>query len=164
VTLDDAVTAPADAIVLLAPAITAGATSEEATPDADELQAVLDSQIALATVAQDRSEGAVVVDGPPAEGSLTAAVLADEDASRAVTTVSDADAVSGQVAVPLALNARIGGTGGHYGSGEDLTVLPTATELPPVDRTPTSTGTDDPDADGTEGDGAAGGDEPGTEG
>lgn len=156
VTLADTVTAPADAIVLLAPAIDPSATTEEATPDADELQAVLDSQIALATVAQNRSEGAVVVDGPLAEGSLTAAVLADEDAARTVTTVSDADAVSGQVAVPLALNARIGGAGGHYGSGEGLTVIPTATTLPPVDRTPTSTGTDDPNADGAAGDGTAG--------
>jgi hypothetical protein len=161
VTLDEAVTAPADAIVLLAPAIDPRTTTDEATPDADQQQAVLASQIALATVAQNRSEGAVVVDGPLAEGSLTAAVLADEDAARTVTTVSDADEVTGQVAVPLALNARIGGSGGHYGAGEGLTVIPTATTLVPVDRTPTPTGTDPASTDGA-GDGTVDG--AGTEG
>jgi hypothetical protein len=140
VTFDEQITAPADAIVLVAPTVAPDAVPADETPDADEVQAVQASQIALARVAQDRSEGAVVVDGPPVEGSLVLAIRGDEGAAADVTTVSDADTVAGQVSVPLALNARIGGTGGHYGSGDDLTTLPTATTLPPADRTPVATG------------------------
>ncbi|MFF1528787.1 copper transporter [Cellulomonas sp. NPDC058312] len=165
VTFGEEITAPADAVVLVAPTVAPDAVATDATADADELQAVLDAQIALARVAQSRSEGAVVVDGPATEGTLVAAIRADEDAAAAVTTVSGADAIAGQVSVPLALNARIGGTNGHYGYGEDLTTLPTTTTLPPVDRTPASTGdVVDPGTDGTV-DGAAGdGGEAGAEG
>lgn len=145
------VTTPADAVVLVAPTVVPA--EAEAAAGGDELQAALDSQIALARVAQTRSEGAVVVDGPLAEGTLVQAVLADEDASRAITTVSDAETATGQVSVPLALNARIGGTGGHYGHGEDMTTLPETTVLPPVDRTPVASGSDDASGD-TTGDGA----------
>lgn len=145
------VTTPADAVVLVAPTVVPA--EAEAAAGGDELQAALDSQIALARVAQTRSEGAVVVDGPLAEGTLVQAILADEDASRAITTVSDADTATGQVSVPLALNARIGGTGGHYGHGEDMTTLPETTVLPPVDRTPVASGSDDASGD-TTGDGA----------
>ena len=148
VTFDEEITAPADAIVLVAPGVAPEAVPADAAPDEDEAQAVQSSQIALARVAQDRTEGAVVVDGPVVDGSLVAAILGDESAAADLTTVSDADTVSGQVSVPLALNARIGGTNGHYGTGEDLTTLPTATTLPPVDRTPVATG--DPGA-GAEG-------------
>jgi hypothetical protein len=140
VTFDEEITAPADAIVLVAPTVAPDAVPADATPDEDEAQALQTSQIALALVAQDRSEGAVVVDGPVTQGSLVAAILGDEDAAADLTTVSDADTVAGQVSVPLALNARIGGTNGHYGTGDDLTTLPTAAPLPPVDRTPVATG------------------------
>jgi hypothetical protein len=147
VTFDEQITAPADAVVLVAPTVAPDAVPADETPDADEVQAVQASQIALARVAQDRSEGAVVVDGPPVEGSLVLAIRGDEGAAADVTTVSDADTVAGQVSVPLALNARIGGTGGHYGSGDDLTTLPTPTTLPPADRTPVATGEAPADAD-----------------
>ncbi|WP_454049019.1 copper transporter [Cellulomonas sp. Marseille-Q8402] len=140
VTFDEQITAPADAVVLVAPTIAPDAVPADATPDEDEAQAVLTSQIALARVAQDRSEGALVVDGPVADGTLVAAILGDEDAAADLTTVSDGDTVAGQVNVPLALNARIGGTNGHYGHGDDLTTLPTTTTLTPPDRTPVATG------------------------
>lgn len=141
VTLAADVTAPADAVVLVAPTVVGDSAAPDATADADEAEAVLASQVALARVAQARSEGAVVVDGPVADGTLVAAVLADGDASDAITTVSGADRVSGQVSVPLALNARIGGTNGHYGYGGDQTALPVAVVLPAPDRTPVA---DDP--------------------
>jgi hypothetical protein len=134
VTYGDGITTPADAVVLVSTGVLVQDTTD-ATPDADELQATLTAQVALAEVAQRRSEGAVVVDGPAVEGSLVAAIRADEDARDAVTTVSGADTIAGRVSVPLALNARIGGTNGHYGLGDDLTPIPTAVTLPPVDRT-----------------------------
>ncbi|HEY0214799.1 MAG TPA: copper transporter [Cellulomonas sp.] len=152
VTYGDGITTPADAIVLVAPTVVPVEDTSDATPDADQAQADLDAQIALAEVAQHRSEGAVVVDGPPVDGTVVAAIRADDDASGSVTTVSGADTIAGRVSVPLALNARIGGTNGHYGIGDDLTVLPTAVVLPPVDRTAagaaTTDGTDGAAADG----------------
>jgi hypothetical protein len=153
VTLAEEVSAPADAIVLVSPSVAPDAVPADETPDAEEAQAATDAQIALARVAQARSEGAVVVDGPLVEGSLVAAVVGDEDAAGALTTVSDADTVAGQVSVPLALNARIGGTNGHYGHGDDLTTIPSAGVLAPPDRTPTATGDagTSGDAAGTEG-------------
>lgn len=148
--VDEQVTAPADAVVLVAPGVAPDAAQTEVTEDADAAQAVLDAQIALARVAQARSEGAVVVDGPLAEGTLVPAILADDQVAGAVTTVSGADTVAGQVSVPLALNARIGGTNGHYGPGDDLTTLPTTVALPPVDRT-AADGAADPAAGGEAG-------------
>ncbi|HEY0186317.1 MAG TPA: copper transporter [Cellulomonas sp.] len=156
VTYGDSITVPADAIVLISPDVLVDDTASDATPDEDEEQAALDAQIALAVVAQDRTEGAVVVDGPDDDGSLVAGILADDDAASSVTTVSGADLISGQVSVPLALNARIGGTNGHYGIGDDLTTLPTAVTLPAVDRTATDdsatdAGTQEATDGGTEG-------------
>lgn len=136
VAFDAEATQPADALVLVAPTVAPDAVATEATPDTDEAEAVLASQVALARVAQARSEGAVVVDGPVADGTLVATILADDSAAEALTTVSDADTAGGQVSVPLALNARIGGTGGHYGRGDDLTTVPTPTTLPAPERTP----------------------------
>ena len=93
-------------------------------------------QLAVLSAAQELSAGAVLADGPRGEGSLTDAVLADEDLAATLTTVSGTEVVTGQVNVPLALAGRIAGTNGHYGFGEDETPLPAAVELPPVDRTP----------------------------
>jgi outer membrane murein-binding lipoprotein Lpp len=140
VTVDGEVTQPADAIVLVAPTVAPDAVATDATPDADAAAAELQSQIALARVAQTRSEGAVVVDGPVTDGTLVATILGDDSAAEALTTVSDGDTSAGQVSVPLALNARIGGTNGHYGRGGDLTTVPTATTLTAPDRTPVATG------------------------
>jgi outer membrane murein-binding lipoprotein Lpp len=164
VTVEGEVTQPADAIVLVAPTVAPDAVVADATPDADEAAAVLQSQIALARVAQTRSEGAVVVDGPVTDGTLVATILGDDSAAEEITTVSDGDTSAGQVSVPLALNARIGGTNGHYGRGGDLTTVPTATTLTPPDRTPVATGDTGAgdaagDVTGDTGDGAGAGDE-----
>ncbi len=134
VTFDGDVTVGADAIVLLAP--TLADDSDTATADSDDADEARQSLIAIAQAAQQRSEGAVLVDGPRVDGSLVSTVLGDGDLSDAVTTVSDADGIAGQLNIPLALNARIGGTNGHYGSGDGQTAVPTATVLAPVDRTP----------------------------
>jgi hypothetical protein len=133
VTVADQVTVPADAIVVL------GVPLEEqvdgATPTAVPAES-LTAQVAVLVAAQELSSGAVLADGPRGEGSLTDAVLADQDLAAVLTTVSQTAAVTGQVNVPLALAGRIAGTNGHYGFGEDETPLPAAVELPPVDRTP----------------------------
>lgn len=143
------VSAPADAVVLLTDQVDMDAPDESAdrNVDQDQLDATLGSYTALARVAQERSEGAVVADGRGGDGTLSAAILADEATAEAVTTVNGVQGATGRVSVPLALNATIGGTIGHYGIGDDLTVLPTTTELPAVDRSPQPGGTDDADAD-----------------
>lgn len=134
VTFEDDVTTGADAIVLLAP--DAAKDSDTATASSDDADEARQSLIAIAQAAQVRSEGAVLVDGARVDGSLVSTILADNDLSDAVTTVSDADTVAGQVNVPLALNARIGGTNGQYGPGDGQTLVPTTVPLAPVDRTP----------------------------
>lgn len=133
VTVTDQVTAPADAIVVLGVPLEPAA--EGATPTAVPDESVA-AQLAVLSAAQELSSGAVLADGPRGEGSLTDAVLADQELAASLTTVSGSAVVTGQVNVPLALAARIAGTNGHYGFGEDETPLPPAVELPPVDRTP----------------------------
>ncbi|MDQ0374931.1 copper transporter [Cellulomonas humilata] len=133
VTVADQVTVPADAIVVLG--VPFEQPAEGATPTAvpDESFA---AQLAVLSAAQELSSGAVLADGPRGEGSLTDAVLADQDLASTLTTVSGTEVVTGQVNVPLALAGRIAGTNGHYGFGENETPLPAAVELPPVDRSP----------------------------
>jgi copper transport outer membrane protein MctB len=129
------VTAPADAIVVLAGPIST--TSDPlATPDPTE---VTTAEMDIARAAQARSEGAVIVGGSVKQGLVTD-ILADSTVSSRLTTVSDGHEVVGQISVPLALNARIGGVNGHYGTGADLTPIPTTVKLEPVDRTPVPTG------------------------
>ncbi|KQY43688.1 copper transporter [Cellulomonas sp. Root137] len=134
VTVADQVTVPADAIVVI------GVPREEAAADATPSPAPSEStvvaQLAVLSAAQELSTGAVLADGPRGEGSLTDAVLADQDLAATITTVSGTAVVTGQVNVPLALAGRIAGTNGHYGFGDDETPLPAAVVLPPVDRTP----------------------------
>lgn len=139
ITLADPVVTGADAVVVLgvptAPAVDGGATptpGADAESDAD----VLAAQVAVLSAAQDLSEGAVLADGPRGNGSLADAVLGDEALAAALTTVSGADVVTGQVSTPLALAARIAGTNGHYGFGDDETAVPPVVVLAPVDRTP----------------------------
>lgn len=70
-------------------------------------------------------------DGP---GSLLAAVLANDTAAEKVTTVDSVGNVIGQVTVPMALAAAIGGEQGNYGTAEDAdAVIPPKTELEPPD-------------------------------
>jgi hypothetical protein len=134
VTLADPVTVPADAIVVI------GVPREEpaagATPSPEPSDSTVEAQLAVLSAAQKLSTGAVLADGPRGKGSLTDAVLADQDLAATIATVSDTAVVTGQVNVPLALAARIAGTTGHYGFGDGETPLPAPVVLPPVDRTP----------------------------
>ncbi|OZB50916.1 MAG: hypothetical protein B7X40_00550 [Cellulomonas sp. 14-74-6] len=127
IALANPVTAPADAVVVLAvPVATTGAATPAPTPAQDATS----SALAVVGAAQSFSHGAVLVDGSVAAGSLVSAVLADKSLSGAVTTVSGADTITGQVTVPLALAARIAGTNGHYGFGSGLSPMPARTAVP----------------------------------
>jgi hypothetical protein len=149
ITVAEPVVSAADAVVVISPVV--DAEDAEVTPVDEDDTSVLDAQVAVLRAAQDASEGAVLADGPRADGGLTAAILADADLAERLTTVSGTDQVTGEVAVPLALNARIGGSNGHYGFAEDETVLPQAVVLTPVDRTPQAAATTDLGQAGTNG-------------
>lgn len=134
VTVQDPVEVPADAVVVLAPTTRDDVDAASADPqDAEQTQS---AWLAVLTAAQERSEGAVLGDGPRGAGSLTDAILADDELASSLTTVSGVEEVTGQVSTPLALAVRIAGDNGHYGFGEGETVLPEAVTLTPVDRTP----------------------------
>lgn len=147
VTVADPVTVPADAIVVVGVPLTI--PDENATPEPEPSDSVVASQLAVVTAAQELSSGAVLADGPRGKGSLTDAVLADQDLASSVTTVSGVELVTGQVNVPLALAGRIAGTNGHYGFGDGETPIPAAVVLPAVDRT--ARALEGADAGGTEG-------------
>jgi len=133
VTFAQDVTRPADAIVLVVGAPPAVA---DASPTTELTPVTYDAQLALVGAAQRLSEGAVVAGSSRSGESLVTAVDGDDVLADTVTTVADATTVTGQVVVPLALAASIGGRPGHYGYGDALEALPPAVELPPVDRTP----------------------------
>lgn len=145
VTLDEGgVTAPADAVVVLAgPTVSADEAEEasEATPSDEEpaaqelADAKLTSAAQIARAAQDRSDGAVVGGGEVTEGGLVERVREDEDESGRISTVESVHTLVGQVSVPLALSARIGGTVGHWGPSEGATApVPPRVVLPAVER------------------------------
>lgn len=150
--LDGDVTVPADAVVLLSgspetltpttsehdAATLASVEEEEPTEDALALRSArIDAAVQIATALQARSTGAVVAGGVLTDPSVVAALRADESTSLEVTTVEDLGTLAGQVAVPLALAARIGGTVGHYGaSAEATSPMPPRVVLPPIERLP----------------------------
>lgn len=134
VTLQDPVEVPADAVVVLAPS--ERDAQDGASADPEQTEQTQAAWLAVLTAAQERSEGAVLADGPRGDGSLTDAILADDELASALTTVTDTQLVAGQVSTPLALAVRISGENGHYGFGEGETPLPDAVTLAPVDRTP----------------------------
>lgn len=149
VAVEGDVTAPADAVVVLAgPAIDASdAQAEErrlesAAPDVAEaeeerVEALLGAATQISVAVQERSAGAVVAGGDLVEPSLVQRIRTD-GAARSVSTVESVQRVSGQVAVPLALAARIEGTVGHYGPSEDAdAAMPPRVVLPPIERTVT---------------------------
>jgi Copper transport outer membrane protein, MctB len=133
ITLAEPVTAPADAVVVLG-ADQPPATEEEGAEDA--AADVVAAHVAVVSAAQARSDGAVLAGGPAVPGDIVSTVLADSDLAAALSTVTGFGGVTGQVSVPLALNAQIGGKVGHYGFGDGLTAVPEPVSLPPVDRTP----------------------------
>lgn len=146
VTLAAPVTAPADAVVVLAGgSATTGATpTATATPSGagqegagqagdDELAA---AGVALARAAQAGSSGAVLAEVGTGPGPVVAAALGSSDVAGTLATVSGVGGVAGQLGVPLALAQRIDGSAGHYGSGADLTPLPPRTTPGPPQRPP----------------------------
>src|SRR5690606_12612118 len=136
----------ADALVVLGAPVAPRAQGGQT--DAPSDAGVVAARLALLAAAQELSEGVVLADGPAGPGSLTAAVLADSEVAGSVSTVTGTDKVVGQVSVPLALAARIGGTVGHYGfSTADETLFPPPVTLVPPDRTPRD---DDDGGTGTE--------------
>ena len=152
ISLADQVTTGADAVVVLAEPVNPSADGTAPTPTSESDAVSADAHVAVLRAAQDLSEGSVLVDGPRGQGSLVDVVLADEALASALSTVSGAELVTGQVTVPLALAARIGGANGHYGFGDDETPLPEPVQLAPVDRTPVTV---DPDQEAGEPQGEA---------
>ncbi|NMR21419.1 copper transporter [Cellulomonas fimi] len=132
ITVEDAISAPADAIVVLA----ATADTERSETPAP-VEDVVAAHVAIASAAQARSDGAVVAGGARTPGGLVETILGDGDLADSLSTVSRVDQLTGQVSVPLALNARIAGPAGHFGVGDGETPVPVPSTLPPVDRTPT---------------------------
>lgn len=130
ISVADTISTPADAIVVLTSSGFKEGTSSPASDD------VVAAQVAIASAAQARSEGAVVAAANATQGDLASTILADGDLAKSLTTVTGVDQVTGQVSVPLALNARIGGTTGHFGFGDGETPIPERVELRTVDRTP----------------------------
>jgi hypothetical protein len=126
------ITVPADAVVIL----TSSDLDQAATSSPS--QDVIAAQVALASAAQEASEGAVVATVLSTEGDLVSTILADADLAQNLSTVTGVDQVTGQISVPLALNARIGEVVGHYGFADGETVMPERVTLTPVDRTPES--------------------------
>jgi hypothetical protein len=134
VTVTGSVTAPADAIVVIAPSATQ-TSDTTATPPADDVQT---ARLAVVEAADSGTRGAVLLAGARGSDSLVDVLLNDAALRAQVSTVSGMDAVAAQVDVPLALAAQIGGQVGHYGFGDSETVVPPAVTLPPVDRTATA--------------------------
>lgn len=163
VELDAAVEQPADAVVVVAgPTVTsveAQAEAEDArSAEPEEAEAVeqrravvVDTAVVLARVAASRSAGAVLAGGDLVEGGALQTLRADQDAGRAVSTVESVQRTSGEVAVPLALAARIAGQVGHYGvAGNADDPMPPRIVLPVVERVVEPPPGTTPD-DGTEG-------------
>lgn len=156
VTFAERVTAPADAIVVLAaPAVPAEVdespaveTQEPTTEEADLLAAQVDAGVAIAVAAQARSTGAVVATGPVRDPGVVSALRTGEDTLGTISTVDAVATPIGQVSVPLALAGRIAGVVGHYGPGTGATApMPDRVVLPVIVREVTPPeGTTDPNA------------------
>jgi len=119
---------PADAVLLLVgpagqPQQAADGTTEEPEPAPDMWTAV--------TRAVQQVSGAAVLAGPTDDpGDAVQAVRDDADAAAEVTTVSGITRLTGRLAVPLAVAARLEGVVGQYGLEEDATAI-----LPPAPAT-----------------------------
>lgn len=122
---DTARTAPADVMLVVAPA-----PLEDPGEAGDADAAAL--AIEVATVAGFAGQPAVLAGTDEDATDLVDAVRNDPDGAAAVSTVDSIDAVTGQVITPLALAAVYRGVGvSHYGLAPDVTaVLPQLPELP----------------------------------
>ncbi|WP_024288654.1 copper transporter [Cellulomonas sp. KRMCY2] len=143
------VTVPADAVVILAgPTVSVEevVAETEAQPSvapeaAAAAAALVDAQVTagmqIATAAQARSNGAIVAGGELIDPSLVLRLRQDESAATRISTVESVNTLTGQVSVPMALSARLGGTVGHFGPSDGATApMPPHIVLPPVERIP----------------------------
>jgi hypothetical protein len=137
---DTARTAPADVMLVVAPAPLQDPGEAE---DADAAALAIE----VATVTGFAGQPAVLAGTDDDATDLVDAVRNDPDGAAAVSTVDSIDAVTGQVITPLALAAVYRGVGvSHYGLAPDVTaVLPQLPELP-------ETSGEDPTEDPTEDD------------
>ncbi len=173
VSLANSVTTPADAVLVLAGPITptdaematveptetptesptspSPSTSPSSSPtslDAASRAAQLDAWTALATAAQQRSAGGLVVTGEVSDTGLVHAIRSDEQLATLISTVDGVRTPQGLLAVPLALADRIAGVVGQYGSGPQATApVPDRTQLPQIERVPAQPPATEPPAD-----------------
>jgi hypothetical protein len=168
IVVEGTVTAPADAIVVLAGPTVSTVQAQEAEQELrthspeevaqenERVDAVLGAAVQIATAAQLRSSGAVVAGGDLVEPSLVQRIRDDQELARTLSTVESVQRTHGQIAVPLALAGRIGGRVGHFGADESAeAVMPPRVVLPPVHRVEETPEVDPETGDGT-GDGDAG--------
>ena len=182
--LANPVTTPADAVLILAGPITptdgevatveptatptetttsppatssVSPSSSSASLDAASRAAQLDAWVALATAAQQRSAGALVVTGEVSDTGLVHAIRSDEKLASQIATVEGVRAPQGLLAVPLGLADRIAGVVGQYGAGPRATAaMPDRTELPPIERVPAQPAATEPSANPSASAGATG--------
>lgn len=137
VSVQDELTAPADATVLVGPR-----AAEAPAPDADPAQGdaaaqVIAAQVDLATALAGSGRGSVTVGAAVSDLDLVAAVRGD-DAAKAVTTVDSVGEVTASISTPLALAVSITGSTDSYGfqNGAEQPVPPRV-ELPAPEPTAT---------------------------
>ncbi|HLV55933.1 MAG TPA: copper transporter [Actinotalea caeni] len=147
----EALSVPADVVLLVAPA-----SSEPAEGEADAVAAVVALEVDTITGFAGRNAVLAGTDALPSD--LVDAVRADADAAEAVSTVDSIEVVTGQVIAPLVLAATARGVGvDHYGLEPGAAaVLPA---LPPPPEDPSGEESDEPGTDGTDGDESSGTDD-----
>ncbi|MFD0559840.1 copper transport outer membrane protein MctB [Stackebrandtia endophytica] len=79
----------------------------------------------LMFVDQFGQHGPVVCAAPTGagDGNVVSAILGDAELAESISTVDNAAGPEGQLATVMAVPERIGGTAGHYGTGEGATAL-----------------------------------------
>lgn len=156
ITTDAPVTVPADAVVILAGPIADGAitapdatTSSSPDPSASAAaraeQADVEAAAQVAQVAQVRTAGVVLAGEATADPGVLHALRSDVSLASTISTVDSVQDLVGQVAVPMALSARITGIVGQYGLGDLATAaMPKRIELKPIERIPSAVGEPQP--------------------
>lgn len=135
----------------------ASPNAPSASLDAASRAAQLDAWVALATAAQQRSAGALVVTGEVSDTGLVHAIRSDEQRASLISTVDGVRTPQGLLAVPLGLADRIAGVVGQYGSGPQATVaMPDRTQLPQIERVPAQPPSTEPPPDSSAGAGTTG--------
>lgn len=143
--IDGEVTAPADAVVVVAGGFDEPLGDEgDGGPDEDA-RAELEDEVGrwagvireLSAAALLRTEGFVFAGHEAVPDGLVVQVREGQRTATTTSTVADVQELVGQVSVPLALAERISGVVGHYGFGNGATApVPPRVELPPVQRVP----------------------------